>query len=109
MRRSHKLAASVVAALSIGVAAATFAHPGGMGSGMHGGPANPVAPQHPMTPEARSDLCGKMRNASLPEGRQKLAIAHRAEIHKRTKENGFAAPEHHPRSRATLESEKHTH
>lgn len=34
MKRSHKTAAGVAAALSLGVAAAVFAHPGAMGQGM---------------------------------------------------------------------------
>jgi hypothetical protein len=34
MKRSHKTAAGVAAALSLGVAAAVFAHPGAMGPGM---------------------------------------------------------------------------
>jgi len=42
MKRSYKVAAGVVAALSLGLSAAVFAHPGqmgvGMGPAMKGGP-----------------------------------------------------------------------
>ena len=93
MKRSHRVAAAVAAALSIGVGAAAFAHPGGMGGGMGPG----------AMPE-------KMRNASTPEERQKLAKAHRDEMQKRAKERGITLPEPRgPRAGAAPESEKHTH
>ena len=91
MKRSHKVAAGVVAALSLGVAAAVFAHPGPIGGGMGpamkggmghgrmaGGPAGHAAGQQLMTPEER----------------QKLAEGTRAEMHKRAKEKGITLPEH---------------
>jgi hypothetical protein len=87
MKRSHKVAAGVVAALSLGVAAAVFAHPGQMGAGMGpamkggmghgrmaGGPAGHAAGEQLMTPEERTALQEKM--------------------HKRAKEKGVTLPEH---------------
>lgn len=87
MKRSHKVAAGVVAALSLGVAAAVFAHPGQMGDGMGpamkggmghgrmaGGPAGHMAGQPLMTPEGRAELQEKM--------------------HRRAKEKGITFPEH---------------
>jgi hypothetical protein len=67
MKRSHK-AAAVVAALSLGVAAAIFAHPGQMGGALAGF----AAGQQLMTPEERTAPMEKMRNAKTPEERQKL-------------------------------------
>ena len=106
MKRSHKVAAGVVAALSLGVAAAVFAHPGqmgggmgpamkgGMGSGrMAGGPAGFAAGQQLMTPEERTAHQEKMRSAKTPEERQKLAEATRTEMQKRAKEKGITFPE----------------
>ena len=98
MKRSHEVAAGVVAALSLGVAAAVFAHPGQMGGGMGpgrmaGGPAGFAAGQQLMTPEERSALQEKMRSAKTPEERQKLAAATRAEMQKRAKEKGITLPE----------------
>src|SRR3990170_8173608 len=93
MKRSHKVAAGVVAALSLGVAAAVFAHPGQMGGGMGpamkggmgpgrmaGGPAGFAAGQQLMTPEERTAIQEKMRSAKTPEERQKLAEATRTEM-----------------------------
>ncbi|HUG79083.1 MAG TPA: hypothetical protein VML57_16495 [Burkholderiales bacterium] len=107
MKRSHKVAAGVVAALSLGVAAAVFAHPGQMGDGMGpamkggmghgrmaGGPAGHMTGQQLMTPEERTALQEKMRSAKTPEERQKLAEATRAEMHRRAKEKGITLPEH---------------
>ncbi|TAK83578.1 MAG: hypothetical protein EPO20_18225 [Betaproteobacteria bacterium] len=105
MKHSHKAALSVVAALSLGVAAAVFAHPGQMGGGMGpamkggtgpgrmaGGPAGFAAGQQLMTSEERTALMEKMRNAKTPEERQKLAEANRAEMRKRAKEKGITLP-----------------
>jgi hypothetical protein len=104
VKHSNKIAAAV---LGLGVAAAAFAHPnatGGMGAGMmmhgmgmgpgavHGGP---MAAQQLMTPEERSALQEKMRNAKTPEERQKLAAETRAEMQKRAKEKGLALPAPH--------------
>ena len=103
MKRSHKVAAGVVAALSLGVAAAVFAHPGQMGAGMGpamkggmghgrmaGGPAGFAAGQQLMTPEERTALMEKMRNAKTPEERTAL----QEKMHKRAKEKGVTLPEH---------------
>lgn len=120
MKRSTTVAATVAAALSIGIAATAFAHPGamggemrgemrgGMGHGMkHGG--SEMGAQQLMTPEERSALQEKMRNAKTPEERQKLAEANHAEMQKRAKEKGITLPEHRgPRGGAT-ESETHKH
>jgi hypothetical protein len=108
MKRSYKIAAAVAAALGLGLAAAAFAHPGAMGGGMgpgmrggmgpammHGGFAGPMAGQQLMTPEERTALQEKMRNAKTPEERQKLAEANRAEMQKRAKEKGITLPEPH--------------
>ena len=67
-----------------------------MGPGMmHGGFAGPMAGQQLMTPEERTALQEKMRNARTPEERQKLAEANRAEMQKRAKEKGITLPEPH--------------
>ena len=98
MKRSHKAAAGIAAALSLGIGAAAFAQPGneshhkaGMQHGKMGG-------HSLMTPEERTALQEKMRNAKTPEERQKLAQATHEEMQKRAKENG-----------ATTESDTHTH
>ena len=115
MKRSRKLAVGVVAALGLGVAvAAVYAQPGPMGGGMgphmkggmqHGmkggmgpgaghGPAGQGAGHALMTPEERTAIQEKMRNAKTPEERQKLAEATRTEMQKRAKEKGITLPEH---------------
>lgn len=131
MKRSHKTAAGIVAALSLGVAAAAFAQPGPMGDGngphgkagmqhgkmggmQHGamghGSAGMGAGHSLMTPEERSALQEKMQNAKTPEERQKLAQATREEMQKRAKEKGITLPQHRgPRAGATSESNTHTH
>jgi len=115
MKRSSKLAVGVVAALGLGLAvAAVSANPGQMGSGtgphakggmQHGmkggmgpgatghGPAGQGAGHVLMTPEERTALQEKMRNAKTPEERQKLAEATRTEIQKRAQEKGITLPE----------------
>src|SRR5688500_20040098 len=87
MKRSHKTAAGIVGALSLGVAVAAFAQPGPMGdgngphgnAGMHGkmagmqhgamghGAAGMGTGESLMTPEERTALHEKMRNAKTPE------------------------------------------
>ena len=115
MKRSYKVAASVAVALGLGVTAAAFAHPGAMGDGMgpgmmHGGVAHPMLAQQLMTPEERTALQEKMRNAKSFEERQKLAIANRAEMQKRAKERGITLPEHRgPRAGAAPKSDTHMH
>lgn len=115
MKRSHKTAAAVVAALSLGVAVAAFAQPGPMsdGNGPHGkagmqhgkmggmqhgsmgqGAAGMDAAHSLMTPEERLALQEKMQKAKTPEERQKLAQATREEMQKRAKEKGITLPRH---------------
>jgi hypothetical protein len=67
---------------------------GGMHQGMKGGFAGPAAAQQLMTPEERTALMEKMRNAKTPEERQKIAEATRTEMEKRAKEKGITLPEH---------------
>lgn len=103
MKRSHKFAVGILASLGLGFAVAAYAHPGGMGGGkgpgagmQHGmsggmghgamgGGAGPMAGL--MTPEERTALQEKMRNAKTPEERQKLGEATRAEMQKRAQEH----------------------
>jgi hypothetical protein len=115
MKQPHKFAASVVASLGLGIAVATaYAHPGQMGDGMgpqskgsmqhgakggtqHGGMGGGAvhgAGQQLMTPEERTALQEKMRNAKTPEERQQIATATRTEMEKRAKEKGITLPEH---------------
>jgi len=114
MKQSHKFAAGVVASLGLGIAVATaYANPGQMGGGMEhgkggmqhgaqggmqhggmGGGAGHGAGQQLMTPEERTALQEKMRNAKTPEERQQIATATRTEMEKRAKEKGITLPEH---------------
>ena len=113
MKRAYRVAIGSVAALSLGLAAAAFAHPGqtggamgpgmmggmghgGMGPGaMGGGPAGRMAGQQLMSPEEHTALQEKMRNAKTPEERQKIAEANRAEMEKRAGEKGITLPGPH--------------
>jgi Spy/CpxP family protein refolding chaperone len=117
MKQSHKFAAGVVASLGLGIAVAVvYAQPGPMGGGMgpqmkggmqhgmkggmgpgamKGGPAGPAAAQQLMTPEERTAIIEKMRNAKTPEERQQIAAANQAEMQKRAKEKGITLPEPH--------------
>jgi len=114
MKPTYKLAAGVIASLGLGIAVATaYANPGQMGGGMEhgkggmqhgaqggmqhggmGGGAGHGAGQQLMTPEERTALQEKMRNAKTPEERQQLATATRTEMEKRAKEKGITLPEH---------------
>ena len=123
MKPTYKLAAGVIASLGLGIAVATaYANPGQMGGGMehgkggiqhgakgemqhgaqggmqHGGmgagAAGHGAGQQLMTPEERTALQEKMRNAKTPEERQQIATATRTEMEKRAKEKGITLPEH---------------
>jgi hypothetical protein len=115
MKQSHKFAVGVVASLGLGIAiAAAYAQPGPMGgemghgkggmqhgmkggmgpAAMQGGFAGPAAAQQLMTPEERTALQEKMRNAKTPEERQQIATATRTEMEKRAKEKGITLPEH---------------
>jgi len=113
MKQSFKFAATAVASLGLGIAAATaYAHPGQMGGGngpqshgamQHGaqggmghggmGGAGHGAGQQLMTPEERTALQEKMRTAATPEERQQIAEATRAEMRKRAQERGITLPE----------------
>lgn len=114
MKQSHKFAAGIVASLGLGLAVAAYAQPGLMGGGMgphmqggmqhgmkggmgpgamNGGPAGPAAAQQLMTPEERTALIDKMRNAKTPEERQQIAAANHAEMQKRATEKGITLPE----------------
>lgn len=76
---------------------------GGMQHGMKGGMQHgkqaagrgtgPQAGHGLMSPEERTALREKMRNAATPEERQQIAAATRAEMHKRAQEKGITLPE----------------
>ena len=108
MKQSYKFAA--VAALGLGLAVAAYANPEQMGGGMgpqggmqhgakggtqHGGMggAGHGAGQQLMTPEERTALQEKMRNARTPEERQQIATATHAEMQKRAQAKGITLPE----------------
>jgi len=114
MKQSHKFAVGIVASLGLGLAVAAYAQPGQMGGGMgphmqggmqhgamggtgHGpmgvGAAGYGAGQQLMTPEERTALIEKMRNAKTPEERQQIAAANHAEMQKRATEKGITLPE----------------
>ena len=127
MKTFTKIAAAV--ALSLGLSATAFAHPGQMGNGMgpgaqqggqhqmqgmnYGGKhaamgqnqgqgcdgakaqgSTPQAGQQLMTPDERTAMRDKMRNAKSPEERQQIATANHAEMQKRATEKGITLPEH---------------
>lgn len=146
MNKLNKIATAV--ALSLGLAATAYAHPGQMGNGMgpgaqqggqhqmqgqmgqgrmqgmnHGGKhaaagqqanrgegcdgaksqgASPHAGQQLMTPDERTAMRDKMRNAKSTEERQQIALANHAEMQKRATEKGITLPEHRgPQGRGT--------
>jgi hypothetical protein len=124
MKQSHKLAAGIAAALGLGIAVAASAQPGqmrggmehgaqsgmqhgmtgGMGHGrMGGGTATGHGAGQPlMTPEERTALRERMRNAGTPEERQRIAAETRAEMQKRAAERGITPHEGRgPRTGAT--------
>jgi len=139
MKRSHKWIVGIGTSLSLGIAAAAVsAHPGQMGGGMgpqmmgamqhdmqggmgpgamHGGMgrgnAGPQTGQQLMTPEERTAIQEKMRNAATPEERRKIAEATRTEMQKRAQEKGITLPRQRgPRSGATPqapETTEHAH
>ena len=98
MKRTHKTAAGIAAALSLGIAAAALAQPASESHHMVGMQHGKMGGHSLMTPEERAGLQEKMRNAKTPEERQKLAQAMREEMQKRAKEKG-----------ATTQSDTHTH
>lgn len=63
----------------------------GAGPGPGGGPAA-GGPQSLMTDEERQAFRDKMRNATTPEERQKLALENHAEMTKRAAERGIELP-----------------
>jgi hypothetical protein len=67
---------------------------GGPRHGVMGGAAGQGAGPALMTPEERSAMIEKMRNAATPEERQKIIAENRAEMEKRAKEKGITLPEH---------------
>jgi len=130
MKPTYKFAAGVIASLGLGIAVATaYANPGQMGGGTEhgkggmqhgakggmqhgaqggmqhgrmGGGAEHGAGQQLMSPEERTALQEKMRNAKTPEERQQIAAANRAEMQKRATEKGITLPEGRgPRTGAT--------
>lgn len=115
MKRSYKTVSAVVLSLGLGFGVAAYAEQGQMGSGMgpgmrdgmqhdikggmgHGGMTGGAEGRMPghqlMTPEERTALRDKMRNAT-PEERQKLAAATHAEMHKRAQDKGFTPYRQH--------------
>jgi hypothetical protein len=123
MKHSHKFALGIVASLGLGIAVGAHAQPGQMGGGMgahmqggmhqgamagmqhgamggagHGpmgaGVTGQGAGQQLMTPEERTAVIEKMRNAKTPEERQQIAEATHTEMQKRAQEKGIALPEH---------------
>jgi hypothetical protein len=87
---------------------------GGRGPGAMGhGAAGHGAGAQLMTPEERTALMEKMRNAKTPEERQKIAEATRTEMQKRAQEKGITLPEHRgPRAaapEAPAATEQHQH
>ena len=99
MKRSHKLAAGFIASLGLGLAAAAvYARPGGMEGDMHHGAMGRAgigqqAGQQLMTPEERTAMHEKMRNAT-PDERKKFAAEMHSEMQKRAKERGITMDQH---------------
>jgi hypothetical protein len=116
MKRTTKAVVGIAAALTLGVAATAFAHPGMMGSGMgpamkggamgpamkggmgpgaamRGGFAGPMAGQQLMTAEERAAQFEKMQAAKTTDERQKLMESTRAEMEKRAKDKGVTLPD----------------
>ena len=56
--------------------------------------ATPQAGQQLMTPDERTAMRDKMRNAQSPEERQQIAEANHIEMQKRATEKGITLPEH---------------
>jgi hypothetical protein len=55
---------------------------------------SPQAGQQLMTPDERTAMRDKMRNAKSPEERQQIASANHTEMQKRATEKGITLPEH---------------
>lgn len=67
---------------------------GGPRQGVMGGAAGQGVGQQLTTPEERSALIEKMRNAATLEERVKIAEEHRAEVDRRAREKGITLPAH---------------
>jgi hypothetical protein len=120
MKRSSKIAVGIAAALTLGLGTAVNAHQGGPGAGAHAkggmqqgmkggmqhsmkggmghgaaghGAGDRGAANQMMTPDERTALREKMRNAT-PEERQKIADATRAQMQARAQEKGVTLPQH---------------
>lgn len=131
MNKLSKIATAV--AISLGIATAALAHPGegrGMGHGegqhqgmqgkghgqmqgmKHGEGHGKNAAQSLATPEERTAMREKMRNAKTPEERQQIALANHAEMQKRAAEKGITLPErgeHRGEGRGTGPHAGHQH
>ena len=93
MKRSHKAAAGIAAALSLGIAAAAFAQPGTMGDGN--------GSHHKAGMHGKMDGMQHGKMDGMQHGKMDAtehARATREEMHKRAKEKG-----------ATAQSDTHTH
>jgi hypothetical protein len=112
MKRSSKIAVGIAAALTLGLGTAVSANQAGPGPGAHakGGMQHSMkggmghhgmrheagdrgAANQLMTPEERTALREKLRNAA-PEERQKIAQTTRAQMQARAQENGVTLPQH---------------
>jgi hypothetical protein len=104
MKRSHKTAGGIVAALSLGVAVAASAQPGSMGdgNGAHGKSGMQHSKMGGMQHGAMGHGAAGMgagHSLMTPEERHKLAQANREEMQKRAQEKGMTLPQ----------SDTHTH
>ena len=114
MKRSHKTAAGIVAALSLGVAAAAFAQPGPMGDGK--GPQGKAGMQHGTMGGMQHGAMGGMQHGVMGHASAGMGAAHSLMTpEERTalqqKMHDAKTPEQHrgPRAGATSESDTHTH
>ncbi|MDP2396774.1 MAG: hypothetical protein Q8M53_00275 [Burkholderiales bacterium] len=81
-------------------------HGKAQGHGQHGAQTG----QSLVTPEERTALREKMRNAKTPEERQQIALANRTEMEKRAAEKGITLPEHRgPQGRNAPANTEHKH
>ncbi|MBX3651285.1 MAG: hypothetical protein KF771_07915 [Burkholderiales bacterium] len=82
----------------------------GHGKAQGHGPRGAQTGQSLITPEERTALRDKMRNAKTPEERQQIALANRAEMEKRAAEKGITLPEHRgPQGRNAAANTEHKH
>jgi hypothetical protein len=81
-------------------------HGKAQGHGQHGAQTGQLL----ITPEERTALREKMRNAKTPEERQQIALANRTEMEKRAAEKGSTLPEHRgPQGRNAPANTEHKH